>query len=239
MADRDLIGVDDPGLDDDALEALAEAHAVRPPAQLRERVLGAAQPPLRGVPAAITRWRAMGTLAAGIALVLAGLLARERERSAQREGELAGLRAANVELTAQVELQGRTLAGLREALDTQVHVLHVLSGPHTLTAQLAPKGDLRASGRVLVDAATGDVALVAADLAALDPGKAYELWAIRGDRPPEPAGVFVPAAGHATAVRLPRVVDPRGVSAFAVSIEPAGGSKTPTGAIVLVGSVSS
>ena len=91
----------------------------------------------------------------------------------------------------------------------------------------------------MVDAATGDVALVAADLATLAPGKAYELWAIRGDRPPEPAGVFVPTAGNATAVRLPRVTDPRSVSAFAISIEPTGGSTSPTGAIVLVGAVAS
>ena len=100
------------------------------------------------------------------------------------------MRNANAELTTQLQQQGLTLAGLREALDSQVHVIQVLSGPHTITAQLAPKGDGRASGRVLVDAATGDVALVAADLATLAPGKAYELWAIRGDRPPEPAGVW-------------------------------------------------
>jgi anti-sigma-K factor RskA len=38
-------------------------------------------------------------------------------------------------------------------------------------------------------------------------------------------------------VRLPDVADPTRVAAFAVSIEPAGGSRQPTGAIVLVGAV--
>jgi anti-sigma-K factor RskA len=239
MVERDPIGVDDLALDDAALEALAEAHAVRPPARLRERVLRGAGPPLRGVPSSVTRWRAVGALAAGIALVLGGLLARERERTSRQAGELAALRTHNADLIARIEQQGRTLVSLREALDSQVHVLQVLSGPRALTAQLAPKGDGRASGRVLVDVTTGDVALVAADLPDLDAGKTYELWAIRGDRPPEPAGVFVPAAGHATAARLPRLTNPSGVSAFAVSIEPTGGSTSPTGPIVLVGAVSS
>ena len=181
----------------------------------------------------------IGSLAASLAIVLAGLLARERARGSRREDELASLRAVNAELTTQLRQQGQSLVALREALDTQVHVLQVLSGPHTITAQLAPKGDTHASGRVLVDAGNGDVALVVTELAALEAGKAYELWAIRGDRPPEPAGVFVAAASGATAVRLPRVVDPRTVSAFAVSIEPASGSSAPTGPIVLVGAVAS
>ena len=242
MSDRDPIGVDDPMLDDLTLEALAEAYAVAPPKGLRGRVLGQARPttpaPERGN-GTVTRWRMVGALAATVALVLGGLLAREREQSARREGELASLRSANAMLTAQLDQQGKVLAGLRESLDTQVHVIQVMSGPRTLVAQLAPKGDRGGSGRVLVDHNSGEVALVASDLAALEPGKAYELWAIRGSSAPEPAGVFVVQAGQATAVRLPRVSEPGSVSAFAVSIEPAAGSASPTGPIVLVGAVAS
>ena len=39
MAEERPIGIDDPELDDAALEALAEAHAAPPPADLRARLL--------------------------------------------------------------------------------------------------------------------------------------------------------------------------------------------------------
>lgn len=242
MADRNPIGTDDATLDDLTLEALAEAYAVTPPPTLRGRVLGQARQtaptPDRGN-GALTRWRIVGALAATVALALGGMLAHERELAALREGELASLRSANAMLTAQLEQQGKVLASLRESLDTQVHVIQVMSGPRTLVAQLEPKGDRGGSGRVLVDRNSGEVALVASDLAALEPGKAYELWAIRGSAPPEPAGVFVAQTGQATAVRLPPVREPGSVSAFAVSIEPAAGSTSPTGPIVLAGAVAS
>jgi anti-sigma-K factor RskA len=89
---------------------------------------------------------------------------------------------------------------------------------------------------VVVDPASGEAALVVAGLAELAPGQVYELWALRGPEPPEPAGLFAVAATAKT-VRVPRVRDAAAVTAFAVSIEPEGGSRQPTGPIVLVGKV--
>ena len=78
MAEERPIGVDDPRLDDAALEALAEAHATPPPDRLRARVLAEARrdAALRAT-AAVARWRLVGSIAAAVALVLGGLLARE------------------------------------------------------------------------------------------------------------------------------------------------------------------
>jgi len=67
-------------------------------------------------------------------------------------------------------------------------------------------------------------------------GKTYELWAIRPNTPPEPAGLL-DVRGAALVARVDTVPRPQDVVAFAVSIEPAGGSKSPTGPIVLVGNL--
>jgi anti-sigma-K factor RskA len=235
MSDERTIGVDDRPLDDLALEALAEAYATAPSAALRARVLAAARADVAEQRAA--RWRLVGAVAASVALVTGGLLAVSQHQVGLRSTELASLAQSNTELARRLEEQGRTLVGLRVALESQAQVLHVLSGPRTITAALAPKGDVTASGRVVVDPTSGEAALVVADLAPAAEGRTYELWAIRGDRPPEPAGLFAVGTERWTAARVARVERPGEVSAFAVSIEPTGGSASPTGPIVLVGAV--
>jgi len=241
VREDETIGVDEPELDDAALEALAEAYATPPRSGLRARVLFQARRDawLRGRSRAVLPWRLTGTLAAGVALALGGLLAREVQRGTAREAEFASLAQANQQMVARLDEQGRTLAGLREALAVQAHVVRVLSGPRTITAALAPTAEGRGSGRVLVDATSGEAAVVLAGLGPAPAGKVYELWAIRGDRPPEPAGVFAGGAEPSVAARAETVARPGEVTAFAVSVEPEGGSKSPTGPIVLAGAVAS
>jgi anti-sigma-K factor RskA len=240
VAEDPTIGVDERLLDDAALEALAETCATPPRPALRARVLAAArQDALLGRrAAALQRWRLTGAAAATVALALGGLLARESRQGATLAGELAALGQQNRELAAQLAAQGRTLAGLREALATQAHVVRVLAGPRTLSAALAPtpQGGA-ASGRVMVDPASGETAVVVAGLGPAPAGRVYALWAIRGERPPEPAGLFAGSAEGPVTARTDTVVRPAEVTAFAVSIEPAGGSPSPTGPVVLAGPV--
>jgi anti-sigma-K factor RskA len=83
--------------------------------------------------------------------------------------------------------------------------------------------------------ATAGGVFVAAGLPAAPAGKAYQLWAIAGSDAPVSAGVFsVDASGAGSlAVRpLPGVAT---VSAFAVTLEPAGGLPAPSGEIYLHG----
>jgi anti-sigma-K factor RskA len=244
MRDDETIGVDERPLDDMALEALAEAHATTPPARLRARLLGTVrdEQALVRTKRALTRWRMVGAIAATVAVVATGLLARERSRAdqqrialAHQSTQLAELAQAKDTLERRLDEQGKTLVGLREALDTQAQMLRVLSGPRTLTASLAPNEGFTGSGRVLVDAESGEAHVVVAGLPAPDPGKTYELWAIRAGRPPEPAGLIAVGNTPATAARAARIATPTDVAAFAVSIEPAAGSTSPTGPIVLVG----
>ena len=106
-----------------------------------------------------------------------------------------------------------------------------------MVATLSPQPGVRAGGRVVVDVTSGETAILISGLAPAPAGKTYELWAIRGDRAPEPAGLFSVVTGDWVAMRMPSVVRATEVTAFAVSIEPAGGSTTPTGPIVLSGAV--
>ncbi len=242
MRDDRLIGVEDQELDDAALVALAEAYATPAPPLLRERLLGAARRDSevgRGA-RLLHRWRLVGSIAAGLAIAFGVLLSREARIVRLRTGEIGALARANAELSSRVEEQARDVAGLREALATQAQVLRVVGAPRTLTAALNPNRGAAGTGRVVVDAGSGEAAIVLAGLPPAGADKVYELWAIRGDNPPEPAGLLaVPAEQQAFATRLATVPRPLEVSAFAVSIEPTGGSASPTGPIVLLGPVSS
>ncbi len=71
----------------------------------------------------------------------------------------------------------------------------------------------------------------------LTPGRALELWAVPAEGPPRSLGLVQPA-GATTLLRAQLLRD---TAAFAVSVEPAGGSPTgaPTGPIVSVGKLQS
>ena len=239
MAEERLTGVDDPQLDDTALEALAEAYAAPPPARLRARVLAEARRDAAArALAAVARRRLVGLAAAvAFAAVSGWQFARETRLAATRAGEVVQLAARGRELAARLDEQGRAVATLRESLAAQTEVLRVIGAPRTLSASLAPKEGVAGSARVLVDAASGESVIVVSGLAPAPEGKTYELWALRGDRPPEPAGLFAVGTEGSIARRSARLERPGEVTAFAVSIEPAAGSPAPTGPIVLVGTI--
>lgn len=239
MPDDRHIGVDERELDDAALEALAEACATPPRRELRARLLAQARREARNAGQGLTRWRVGGVAAAGLVLALGGLLAREFRHAAVLATELAALARENRELSARLAERARTLVRLRDALAPQAQLLRVLGGPRTLTAALVPTATGRGSGRVLIEAMSGEAAVVLAGLGPPPAGRIFELWAIRGNRVPQPAGVFTARGSEPFAVRVERVERPAEVTAFAVSIEPTGGSKSPTGPIVLAGAVAS
>jgi len=233
----DVTTTEDQELDALALEALGEACATAPSPGLRSRVLDVARQDalLRRAIRGRTVWRSVGAVAAAAALVLGTLVAREAHRATERDTELAAFAGKNAELRTLLERQNHHLARLESALASQALVMRVLGAPHTVTAALAPREGVSGGARVLVDASSGEAAIVASGLDPAPTGKTYEVWAIRGQGPPEPAGLFAIGPENAVAVRLESLKNPSGVTAFAVSIEPAGGSASPTGPIVLVG----
>jgi anti-sigma-K factor RskA len=124
---------------------------------------------------------------------------------------------------------------LKAELRSQQAVITILRDPATRMVALAGQSPApTARARMMWHATAGGV-FVAAGLPAAPAGKAYQLWAIAGSDAPVSAGVFsVDASGAGSlAVRpLPGVAT---VSAFAVTLEPAGGLPAPSGEIYLHG----
>jgi anti-sigma-K factor RskA len=120
-----------------------------------------------------------------------------------------------------------TIDATRDRDDAQ-QLAHTIAAPDARTVELT--GDV-GRGRLVWSAEKDRAVLVLDDLPAVASGRAYELWYIR-DGTPEPAGVFRPDDG-----RVVKVVDalPAGTSAVGVTEEPASGSTSPTGPIMLSG----
>jgi anti-sigma-K factor RskA len=111
----------------------------------------------------------------------------------------------------------------RSAHARDARVIAILAQPGA--KQILTKGG---SG-LLVVAPTRKGVLVANSLPAAGRGKTYEAWVVDGARP-RPAGLFRGGAGS-TVVALTQPVAPG--ATVGVTLEKAGGSKTPTGAMLL------
>ena len=239
MRDDAAIVVDDRALEDAVLVALAEAYAEAPPAALKARIvaMAAADVAAAGTRRALGRWRVVGSIAAGAVVALGALALRLHGSAGARGAELQALARDHAALTAKLDAQTRTLAALHESIEAGTGVLRVLARPKPLVATLEAKLDGTAAGRVVVDPTSGDAAVL---LSGLDPtleSRVYELWTIRGAAPPEPAALVTVSADGTAWARIASLPQPSAVTAFAVSIEPVGGSPAPTGPIVLVGAV--
>ena len=151
------------------------------------------------------------------------LLDLERSRSAERAVEV------------RIRLAESEVATLRESAGFQTLVFQ----PGSRMTHLAAEEIARGSDACIVwNPHSGEAVLVAAGLAPPPEGKAYELWVISGGLPPIPAGVFRVDEGGKVVFRMPPLREVSGVKAFAVTLEPEGGTPSPTGPRVLTGLVS-
>lgn len=110
------------------------------------------------------------------------------------------------------------------------------AGARLVAFQLTPAGAARLRARAAYDPGTGRALFVFENFKAPG-GRDYELWAIHGTQPTALGLIRPDASGHAV-MRLENVGDPGSLTAFAVSLEPAGGSPTPgapSGSVVMVG----
>ena len=91
-------------------------------------------------------------------------------------------------------------------------------------------------GRVAYIAEKGSLVFLGTNMAPIAPSKTYELWVIPADgQNPIPAGTFRPDAQGYASVVLPQL--PKGVAAgmFGVTVEPEGGSVSPTMPVLMGG----
>ena len=140
--------------------------------------------------------------------------------------------------------QLRVQSSLMEQLVTKTshaqQVLEVLTAPSAQRATLTTsKTPVSPTGRAIYLADRGALIFQANNLAPLPEDKTYELWVVPANGPaPVPAGLFRPDATGTASVVLPPL--PKGVAAkaFAITIEKAEGSDTPTAPIILSGAAS-
>ena len=208
-------------------------EAVEPPAALRARVLEAAMAATTTTTVPVGAAGRAGVLPwalAAAASIAAGVFGlgwwNAAEQLARTENDL---QAARQTLAA---AQSR-VADAQSVADRLTRELSVLSAPDVVRVDL--------KGQPAAPAATGRVhwsrsrgaTLTADNLPPLDAGRVYQLWFVTAG-PPVSAVILTPdAAGRLEAVMpSPAGVEP---TAFALTVEPAGGSLGPTGAMLLVG----
>lgn len=149
------------------------------------------------------------------------------------------------ELEAQVARERIRIAEQARELNTERETRSLLAAPDSYTAVLAGTSEApRARAKIAMNPRTKRAMLFARDLPPAPAGKQYQLWFIAGENV-LPGGVFtteadgsavlddrVPAAaGQVTEQAAARMI-------FAVTLEPAGGTDSPTGAKYLVSSAS-
>lgn len=227
-----------------SLDALALAGPDVPPSRTARAALLAAldAPPAEDVsppraPRRLARWRvALPALAAGVALLLAAgsfLTARrlEREGAAAMRQLRAGLGEM---LDARLAERGASVEALAARLDSFEAALRRSGEAGVRAVSLAGEAAFgTTSARVVVDRAGNQVLLLASQLPPAPPGHTYQLWVIVSGMP-RSLGVFDPddrgRALHVESEPL-QLADDR--YSLAISVEPAGGVRLPTGPIVL------
>jgi hypothetical protein len=172
--------------------------------------------------AAWTGW----AIAAGVAVV-AGMQFHQRQ---MLQSDLNSTTAKLTETTSEDSRAQQVLGTLTADNDLKLTM-------HVPTPEGVPQSRLP-EGHAAYDAAKGSLVFVATNLLPVPAEKTYELWVLPNDgkAAPIPAGTFRPDQSGNASVVLPEI--PKGVDAkgFGVTLEDAGGTKTPTMAqLVLVG----
>ncbi len=151
--------------------------------------------------------------------------AAERASAAERQAQ-AAVTAANQQLSVVRDDAAKQLADARAGTARAQMVSDVVVAPDLVRFNIAGSGPSPMSGQVLWSRTRG-VVFSGVRLAPPAAGMTYQLWMLT-DTAPVTAGTFVPdATGRVTfAVEAPRV--PRSVIGAALTLEPAGGSATPS-----------
>jgi anti-sigma-K factor RskA len=207
----------------DAAVLALTASGPRPPARAKAQLIDAiAKEPRTQRARPLTRWWAsLGWLAAAVMIVVVATVWRQ-----------------NVRLKSSVVQSAGMLERQRLELEQAQRIADLLKAPDAVSYEVLPvslKIPPPPAGKAIYSRQRNGLVFVASNLRALPSDKAYELWLIPNQGAPIPAGVFKPDAHGGALVINPPL--PAGVEAkaFAITIEPEGGSKTPTPPIIMMG----
>jgi anti-sigma-K factor RskA len=205
-----------------ALLALS-ASGPKPPLRSRERLMAAiAKEPRRTPVRPVKRktwWTALEWAAAAATVAVTLLLLRQNTDLRQR---VAALEANSTGQQKQL-LQAKELI----ATFTSADAVHF-----TLAAGKTPP---QPQGNAIYVRSTGTLVFLATDMPKLPPQKTYELWLIPTSGAPIPAGLFRPDTHGSAALIKPTLLTGVEAKTFAITVEPGGGSATPTSTPIMVG----
>jgi hypothetical protein len=160
---------------------------------------------------------------AAAAVVLLAFWLGGRQEGRERDAALA---AAEAEARARVALEDE-VRSLRREVEAEREVLALLDAPGSRVVELAPLPGKAGRATAVVNLDSRRAVVVSSSLVP-EPGRVYQLWVIRGSAAPFPAGFLrETAAGVSLGVVDPALLASR-PDAFAVSLEPQGGSPAPT-----------
>jgi len=188
------------------------------------------------------RWRAgvSAALAAGLAALVTyfGIAAPLARQIATLQTEREALASRNHALEGELAERDQRIATLETEASRSNETVRMLRSPEVEVVPLrgAP-AQPGAGGRLFFDRAAGRWYFHATKLRPAGPGRTYELWFINSTQQKIPAATFdVDVNGEATvAIAVPE--DTGTLALAAVTEEPAGGVKQPTGEIQLLGNL--
>jgi anti-sigma-K factor RskA len=226
------------------VDALSTLHGQSaPPASIWGAIEARISTPRISTPRISTlkaRWREPTAWALAAAALLAGVWMRkqgvehaQRERDTMEEAlantsdKLAGVEAAREECS-------RVLMRVNDAAGLARIAAAYLENPNTKLTTLAPTAQQPYRATVLYNPDAKRALIVSGTMQPIA-DKDYELWVIAaGETSPRPAGFLrFDAGGIAIGEFGPNLLDGKPPAAFAVSIEPQGGSATPTEVVLL------
>ncbi|MGH1492608.1 MAG: anti-sigma factor domain-containing protein [Acidimicrobiales bacterium] len=207
----------------ETMAALATETATDPPSGLRGNVLASISE-TEQLPAAERQAQPPIESTSEPAIETPIDLAGRRERGPRRLMPLAAAAAVAV-------IAAASFAILRSgtADDNSVDIAEVAAAVDARAVELGAGEGVTGTVEVVWSAELSAVSVVAADLSDPGPGQVYELWFVLDEGVVAPAGLFTPQDGAFTGVLN---VDELTASGWGVTIEPAGGSDQPTGAIL-------
>ncbi len=130
-------------------------------------------------------------------------------------------------LVAGLVFTGVQRQGLQAELEQRNATLAFLRRPETRLLKTGTAEERRPVAKVFVNGARG-VLLVAANLPALEAGRAYAMWVVPKVGGPRPMGLFKPLADGSAIHLQAGAVNLDEAAAVALSVEPDGGSPAPT-----------
>ena len=215
----------------------ADVAPARPPAAAPAFTVqpGGAAPatvvrPLSSAPVVVSAGRSVWALAASVALILSlGANALLYSQWQHASSDLVALQNDQARFAATSQVVEKRLGALRQENE-------VLRNDEFRAVALAgTKSAPTARAKVLFNAATHKVYVDVRSLPVLPAGQQYQLWALDNGKPVD-AGVLTVAT--ATGEGIQHMKDIASAQTFAMTVEPAGGSVSPTlGTMTVVGNI--